>query len=294
MSDAYRRARRLALGSVTASAGLAALNLLVGFTSGSSAVLAMGVEFAGDVLASSIVLVGLLVAAKPPDENHPYGHGRIETLAGFTVGLILAAGGAGICYRSLQEIRAVHPPPGATAMIALLVAIAVRSVMGWLKFRAGRQLLSASLVADAWNDTVDILSASAALLAVFLSRLESGRFAAADHYGGFAVGLIVILMGLRVVRDASLELADTMPDPDKAAQLKDVALQVDGVRRVEQQRARKTGLQYHADLHIEVDPQLTVLASHAIAASVRRHIRDKLPWVADVLVHVEPDERPGA
>jgi cation diffusion facilitator family transporter len=294
MSDAFRRARRLAVASVTVSAGLAATNLLVGLTSGSSAVLALGVEFAGDVLASSVVLVGLLVAAKPPDENHPYGHGRIETLAGFTVGLILAAGGSGICYRSLQEIREVHPPPGTAAIAVLFVAIAVRSVMGWLKFRTGRQLRSASLVADAWNDTVDILSATAALIAVWLSRLESGRFAAADHYGGFAVGLIVILTGLRVVREASLELADTMPEPEMALRLKEVALKVDGVRRVEQQRARKTGLQYHADLHIEVDPQLTVLASHAIAAAVRRRVRDELPWVADVLVHVEPDERPGA
>jgi len=288
MQDAFGQARRLALASVMASAGLATMNVLVGFASGSSAVLATGVEFAGDVLASSVVLVALLMASRPPDDNHPYGHGRIETLAGFTVGLILALGGAGICYRSLQEIRGVHAPPGTGAIVALLIAIAVRGSMAFAKFRAGRRLLSRSLVADAWNDAVDILSAFGALTAVLLARLDPVRFLAADHYGGFAVGLIVIVTGVRVVRDASLELADTMPEPDKADELREVALTVDGVRGVEKQRARKTGFQYHVDLHIEVDPELTVRESHAIAATVRRRLRDELPWVADVLVHVEP------
>jgi len=160
--------------------------------------------------------------------------------------------------------------------------------MSALKFRVGRQLRSASLVADAWNDAVDILAAAAALTAVALARHDSVRFLAADHYGGFAVGLVVILTGVRVFRGASLELMDTMPDAAAMQALRATALEVRGVRGVDKCYARKTGFSYHVDLHIEVDPRLTVEASHAIAGQVRSLVRERLGWVADVLVHVEP------
>ena len=288
MENRYDPLTRVALAGIVVSAGLAAMNIAVGFMSQSSSVVAVGIEFLGDVLASAVVLAGLVLAARPPDQNHPYGHGRLETLAGFTVGMILAIGGAGIAYRSLHEVQAAHPPPGGIALASLGLAIAVRSVMFSIKLRAGRRQLSAALVADAWNDAVDVLSCTAALVAVALARVNPDRFLSADHYGGFAVGLVVILTGVRVARDASLELADTMPEPERAREVWDVARSVPGVRDVEQPRARKTGLQYHVDLHIKVDPELSVRASHAIAKDVRRIVRDRLPWVADVLIHVEP------
>src|SRR6187397_2797536 len=136
---------RVAVAGVVVSAGLAAMNITVGFMSLSSSVLAVGFEFLGDVLASAVVLAGLVLAARPPDQNHPYGHGRLETLAGLTVGMILAVGGAGIALRSLHEVRAAHPPPGAVAVVSLGLAIAVRSVMFSIKLRAGRRQLSAAL-----------------------------------------------------------------------------------------------------------------------------------------------------
>jgi cation diffusion facilitator family transporter len=240
------------------------------------------------VLASTVVLLGMIAAGKPADDNHPYGHGRVETLAAFLVGLIPAAGGLGICWNSLQAVGLQHPPPAPAALMALVIAIVVRAVMGGVKFRTGRRIRSASLVADAWNDAVDILAAFAALIAVALAMYDSDRFLAADHYGGFAVGLIVILTGLRVLREASLELMDTMPSGEMIARVRRAAAGVPGVAGVDKTYARKTGLRYHVDLHIEVDPSLTVAASHDIAGHVRSRVRDELGWVADVLVHVEP------
>lgn len=282
------RAHRLALIGVVVSAALAVLNVGVGLVTLSTSVLAIGVEFAGDVLASTLVLIGLRVASRPADENHPYGHGRAETIAGLLVGIILVLGGAGITYRSLAAMSEIHPAPGRLALAALIVAIVARTIMSTLKFRAGRRVGSTSLVADAWNDAVDILSALAALVAVALARLDPERFLRADHYGGVCVGLVVIVTGMRVARDASLALADTMPDSSMTDELRRVVASVDGVLGVEQQRARKTGLQYHVDVHIEVDPQLTVQASHEIAHAVKSRVRRELAWVADVLVHVEP------
>lgn len=289
-----RSGRRVALAGIGASLALASINIVVGVMTRSTSVFATGVEFAGDVLASTVVLFGLIAAARPADDNHPYGHGRIETLAAFVVGLVLSAGGAGICWNSLQEVGSPHAAPSAWALAALIVAIAVRAVMSALKFRIGRRIRSSSLVADAWNDAVDILSAAAALTAVALTIYDNERFHAADHYGGFVVGVVVIVTGLRVLRDASLELMDTMPHPEMMASVRDAALAVPGVSGVDKAYARKTGMAYHVDLHIEVDPAMSVAAAHAVSGMVRHRVRAEVPWVADVLVHVEPDRAPVA
>jgi cation diffusion facilitator family transporter len=289
---AWDLGRRLATASAIVSAMLAAASVTVGVMTGSTAVVATGLELAGDVLSSTVVLVGLVLASRPADANHPYGHGRVETLAGLLVGLLLILGGGGVAYRSLLAVDASHSPPGVAALWVLVCTMTVRSVMFGLKFRAGRQIGSASLVADAWNDAVDILSAAAAFVAVALTRINPDRFLAADHYGGFAVGLIVIVTGLRVARDASLDLTDTMPAQGRMDDLRVEVLQVPGVRGLEKMFARKTGLQYHIDLHLEVDPEMTVRVSHDIAHDVKQRVRERLPWVADVLVHVEPAPDP--
>jgi cation diffusion facilitator family transporter len=274
--------------SVAASAALAIANVSVGLLARSTSVVAAGLEFAGDVLSSTIVFLCMVIAARPPDANHPYGHGRFEILAGLLVGLILVLGGFGIAFGSLDKVGELHPPFGAVAIVPLAAAVAVKGMLAAVKFRTGRRINSAALVADAWNDAVDILSALVAMVAVGLTLHNPEKFAAADHYGGFAVGVIVIVTGVRVVRDASFELTDTMPSAAMLAKIREFALEVPGVEGVEKCFARKTGLQYHVDIHIEVDPTLTVAHSHDIAREVKHHLRRRVNSVADVLVHVEP------
>jgi cation diffusion facilitator family transporter len=198
------------------------------------------------------------------------------------------AGGAGIMWRALATVGTERPIPGVLGVVVLVVAIAVRSAMATRKFRVARRLGSLALRSDAWNDAVDILSAAVALAAVLLSRLLPGTFADADRYGAAAVGLVVVLTGTRVARAATLDLADTMPDRAKLDAVRRIALSVAGVEAVEKQHARKTGLHYHIDLHVEVDPDMTVRDSHRIAHEVQNAVRGQLTWVADVLVHVEP------
>ena len=153
--------------------------------------------------------------------------------------------------------------------------------------RRGKRTRSAALKADAWHDLVDLCSSGIALSAVLLSILFPDLHAA-DHYGGFAIGVIVIFLGLRVARETTLQLMDTMPDETQMAQIRAAGLRVTGALGIEKCFARKTGLRYHVDLHLEVDPCLTVLASHEIAHAVRINIKKELDWVEDVLVHVEP------
>jgi cation diffusion facilitator family transporter len=147
--------------------------------------------------------------------------------------------------------------------------------------------------ADARHDLLDLSSGLVALAGLSLALLHP-EYAAADHYAGFAIGLIVIFVGLRVARETVLFLTDTMPDAKQMSEIRAAALRVPGAKGVEKCFARKTGLRYHVDLHLEVDPQLTVRDSHDLATTVRFAVKAEVPWVEDVLVHVEPYESPGA
>ena len=283
-----RASRVIAVTSMLASAALSAAKIIVGLHADSTAVVSDGLESAGDVLASGLALFGLMLAAKPPDIEHPYGHGRGEILSALIVGMMLTASGSLISFRSLERIREVRHAPAAYAIWPLIASIVIKSIMSLMKRRYGRKIRSSALLADAWNDTVDILSGSTALVALGITLYDPVKFVAADHLGGAAVGIIVIFLGVRVVRDTTLQLMDTMPDPADMDHIRQVALRVPGALGIEKCYARKTGLQWHVDLHLEVDPAMSVYESHEIATQVRIRIKEELDWVADVLVHVEP------
>ncbi len=280
--------RRIAITSMLISAGLAATKIVIGLHASSTATVSDGIESAGDVLASGLVLPGLIIAAKPPDNEHPYGHGRLETLSALAVGMLLVATGVLIAFESLHLSHASGQTPAAYAIWPLIASILIKSVMSASKRHYGRKIQSSGLIADAWNDTVDILSGTTALLGLGLTLLAPEKFAAADHIGGSAVGVIVVFLGIRVVRDTVVQLMDTMPDPEAMHRIRMAGLTVPGVLGIEKCFARKTGLKWHVDLHLEVDPAMSVYESHEIATQVKAKIRSEIDWVADVLVHVEP------
>lgn len=280
--------QRLAILGMIVSGALAVLKVFFGLRGHSTAVVADGLESASDVFASGFVLLGLTLASKPADADHPYGHGRAEILTGLIIGLGLTAGGALVCYGSLESLGHPHPPVALWVIWPVLASLAAKAILAAFKFRYGRRMHSAALTADAWNDAMDTLSAAVALVAVGLALTDPVRFHNADRYGGAAVGLIVIMVGVRVARETALQLMDTMPDEELMRQIRAAAAHVPGALGVEKCFARKTGLRYHVDLHLEVDPNMTVRQSHEIAHEVRLRIVQSLDWVADVLVHVEP------
>lgn len=282
------RARQIAILGMVVSAFLAILKITVGAFAHSAAVSADGFESATDVFTSGLVLVGLVLAARPADQNHPYGHGRVEILTGLLLGFILVGAGVGISWHGLTGAADETRIPASYAIWPVLISIGAKFWLLFLKYRHGRDIGSSSLVADAANDAMDMLSGGVALGALWLTLSNPTRFLRADHYGAFVVGLIVIVAGMRVMYESAMQLMDTMPDERSMLKIREVALSVRDVAGVEKCFARKTGFKYHVDLHLEVDPEITVRASHEIATLVRDRIRQQLPWVADVLIHVEP------
>ncbi len=279
--------RRIALFSVSVGIFLAALKIYIGYRTRSTSVFSDGLEAGGDVLCSAIVFFGLWLAGKPPDKEHPYGHGRYEALAGLGVGGVLLLAGAAIFWHGLTSASR-HSFLPTYALYPLLLAVALKAALAATKFTTGRRISSPSLEADAWHDLTDLLSTAIALIAVGVTILDPQRFGNADQIGGVLIGLIVTGLAVQVVRRTVDNLLDTMPESSKLAELRSLALRVPGALGIEKCFARRTGLKYHVDLHLEVDPLLTVSESHEIAARVRSEVKGKLSWVADVLIHVEP------
>lgn len=282
-----RIGRRIALVSVSVGVVLAVVKIWVGLSAGSASVVSDGLEAAGDVLSSGIVYAGLWLASKPPDYEHPYGHGRYETLAGLAVGAILFLGGAAIFWHGFRHL---HQPAEVQryALYPLAAAVILKIGLAVSKFRAAKRIASTALEADGWHDITDLLSTTVAIVAVGFTLADPLRFGTADHVGGMLIGVIIFFMSVQVVRRTVMQLLDTMPESGKMRQIREVALSVPGALGIEKCFARRTGLKYHVDLHLEVDPDLTVRESHEIATEVKHSVKQRLRWVADVLVHVEP------
>ena len=280
---------RVAAASVALNLLLAVAAVWAGWAGHSATVLAAGIEFAADVAASLVVLVGFWYASCPADWNHPYGHGRAETLTGLLVGLGLVLVGLAIVARGFTLMGAgPRAVPAAFTVWPLTAALFVKGALMATKWRVARRIGSQAMLADAWNDSVDVLSSLAALVALGLALSAPDRFGAADAVGAVLVGAFVIVAGIGVVRTTSLDLIDTMPPETLMGEVRRTALGVDGVRGVEKCFGRRTGLQYHVDLHLEVDGWITVDEGHRIAARTRDAVRRQVPAVSDVLVHVEP------
>jgi cation diffusion facilitator family transporter len=279
--------RRIALVSVVLGVVLAVAKIAAGFAAHSAAVVSDGFESAGDVFSSGIVYMGLLLASKPPDAEHPYGHGRYETLAGLAVGALLLVMGCFIFWHALTHFSE-QSVIASFALYPLVAAVVLKSSLAFSKFRIGRRIASTSLEADAWHDVTDLISTAIAFTATVLILVSPTRFAMADHVGAMVIGVIIFALSLRVVHGVLNQLLDTMPEPEKMAEIREVAAAVPGALGIEKCFARRTGLRYHVDLHLEVDPEMTVRESHDVAAEVKHRLKDRLHWIADVLVHVEP------
>src|SRR5579884_1463921 len=223
MDSGGRTGRRIAVAGIGISGALAVLKIAVGVRANSVAVISDGLESAGDVFTSGLVFLGLLVASRPPDKEHPYGHGRFEILTGLAVGALLTVAGSLICFTALQNGLAVDHVPKPFALWALLISIAAKTGLWLTKRYYGRRIHSVALVADSLNDATDVLSAAVALAALGLALLNPS-LAAADHIGGALVGVIVIVLGARVIYETSSQLMDTMPSEPMLSEIRDAAL----------------------------------------------------------------------
>ncbi|MEE2772540.1 MAG: cation diffusion facilitator family transporter [Bacteroidota bacterium] len=276
--------------SIAGNACLAIAKFLTGFFGNSYALIADAIESTTDVFSSILVLLGLRYAAKPADDNHPYGHGRAEPLFTFMVVGFLIVSATIIAYESIENIRTPHETPKAYTLLVLAVIIIIKEIFYRIVKRKGRETNSSVLEADAWHHRSDAITSLMAFIGISIALVMGDGYEVADDWAALFASGFILYNAYLILRPALGEIMDEHMHEELEADIRSIAITHPGVVETEKCYIRKTGMTYHVDLHIAVDALITVKEGHDIAHRVKDDILQELPEVADVLIHVEPDD----
>lgn len=268
---------------------LAGVKIGSGFAGRSYALVADGIESLSDVFSSLVVVVGLRIAMRPPDENHPYGHGKAEPIAGLMVGVALLLAAGLIIHQSVHRILTPQQeaPARFTLIVLAIVIVAKESLFRYVA-KVGKRIESTAVSVDAWHHRSDAITSALAFVGISIALIGGPGWERADSYAALLAAGIIGFNALRLIGPALYELTDVAPTNGLNDQVKAVARTVPGVVDLDKCLIRKMGLEYYVDLHVIVDPELTVWKGHAIAHDVKDAIRKANPRIAEVLVHIEP------
>lgn len=276
--------------SIASNAALAAVKGLAGFFGHSYALIADAIESTTDIFASLLVLLGLKYASRPADDNHPYGHGRIEPLITFAVVGFLIVSAVAIAYQSWQHIGTPHALPKPWTLIVLGVIIGWKEFSFQMVLRRSKQTNSSSLKADAWHHRSDAITSISAFVGISIALIMGEGYESADDWAALLASGFILYNSYLIFRPALGEIMDEHVFDDLIAEIRIIALTVPGVEGTEKCFIRKSGLVYHVDLHALVAAQLTVRQGHDIAHALKDTLREQLPQLGHVLIHIEPDE----
>lgn len=254
----------------------------------SYALIADAVESATDIVSSGIVWLGLRHAAREPDENHPYGHGKAEPLAAILVSGALMGAAAFIAYESIRHIQTPHALPARFTLVVLALIIAIKETLYRRVLRVGQEVDSAAVKADAWHHRADAITSLTAFVGISIALVGGPGYEGADDWAALVACGFILYNAYHIFRPAFGEMMDEAPDGNWPEDIKALAETVPGVVGTEKCFVRKMGLEYFADLHVMVDGRLSVREGHAIAGAVKATIKKARPAVYNVLVHVEP------
>jgi cation diffusion facilitator family transporter len=282
------RGRRAALVATASGTLLAAVKIGAGLAGNSYALIADGVESFLDIFSSLVVWGGLRIAARPPDDNHPYGHGKAEALAGLAVALTLLFVAVALAVQSVREILTPHHAPAPFTLAVLAGVVLVKETLfAWVS-RIARELRSTALQADAWHHRSDSLTSAAAFIGISLALAGGKGWESLDDWAALFACAVIGFNGVRLARLAVADVMDAAAPAEVESGIRETARRVPGVLDVDKCFARKSGPGWLVDLHVVVDGKLPVAEGHRIGHAVQRALRESNLGILDVLVHVEP------
>jgi cation diffusion facilitator family transporter len=285
----YREVRKVTVVGGVVDLLLGIVKIVVGMTGNSQALLADGVHSLSDLATDFLVLFAAKHSHREADEEHPYGHGRIETVATVILGVALALVAIGICYDALHRMREpdLLGHPGMLALLVALVSVASKEIIYHYTVRAARRLRSNMLHANAWHSRSDAISSIVVVIGVAGTMYG---FTYLDAIAAAAVGLMIAKIGWDLLWKSLQELIDTSLEEDKVAAIRSAILGVAGVRALHMLRTRRSGSDALVDVHILVDPGLSVSEGHMIGEHVRTRLIGEMDDVSDVTVHIDPED----
>ena len=289
MSSArLQRSLRATFLGLAANVALTVAKFLAGILGHSQALIADAVESLADIFSSIIVWRGLVVAETPPDEDHPYGHGKAEPLSAAIVSLMLLLAAVWIAFNALHELNAPRIAPSQWTLVILIIIIGVKESLFRFVLRESETVSSSAVETDAWHHRSDAITSAAAFLGISISLIGGKGYEAADNWAAVAAAAVIAWNGWRLLRPAFNELMDRSPDRELIEKIRTISKSIAGVDDIDKCHVRKMGYQFFVDIHVVVDPQMTVERSHRIGHDVKDKLRAEIPAVRDVLVHIEP------
>ena len=267
---------------------LAIVKIVTGIVGNSYALIADGIESTADIVSSLVVWTGLKISSLPADQDHPYGHGKAESIAGLVVALALLAAAVFIAVQSVREIITPHHAPAWFTLLVLALVIGTKEALYRFVLRVGDELTSVAVKGDAWHHRSDAITSAAAFVGISIALIGGKGYEAADDWAALLACGVIGFNGYRVFRVALDEVMDAAVSPSLLDEVRLEAARVDGVIRVDECRIRKSGLGLFVDLQVRVDGNLTVFRGNDIAEDVATRLRASKLGVSGVMVHVEP------
>ncbi|MBL9127088.1 MAG: cation transporter, partial [Verrucomicrobiales bacterium] len=235
---------------------------------------------------------GLMVSARPADEDHPYGHGKAEPMAGMVVALMILGAAGWIGWRSVWEIRHPHHAPEWYTLVVLALVVVTKEAWSRRVIAAGNAMESTALRGDGWHHRSDALTSLAAFVGIGIALVGGAGYEPADDWAALVACGIMAYNGVRLMQAAADDLMDRSVSPAQLARVRSLAAEVDGVIEIEKCRIRRMGLGLVMDIHVVVDGGATVRRGHEIAHAVKDRLVDSGQRIHDVTVHVEPHDEP--
>lgn len=269
---------------------LAAIKIFTGVVGNSYALIADGIESFSDVFSSIVVYSGLRIASVPPDEHHPYGHGKAEPIAAAIVSLFLVGAAIIISLQSVSEILEPQMAPAPYTLIVLIGVIIIKESLFRYVIKVGDSIESIAVKTDAWHHRSDAITSAAASIGISIALIGGEGWENADDFAALFASAVILYNAMRLLKPAVQDLMDHSPPSSFEDDVREIASKVDGVVALDKYRARKVGFVYFIDLDVIVKGTISVSEGHDIGHNVREEIKKQKSNVADVFTHVEPDD----
>jgi cation diffusion facilitator family transporter len=277
-----------ALKGILVNGGLGAAKLAAGVLGHSYALIADACESFADVMGSCVTFYALKKASEPADVDHPAGHGRAETLASAVTALALVGVGALIFWQAALSLNELRRAPSPLTLLVLVPVILIKEQMfNWMRAR-GKKIGSLAVVADAWHQRSDVVTSLAALTGIIVAWAGGAAWSHADSWAALAASVWLAGTGLWLLGPTLHELMEGSVDPALLQFIEETSRNCPGIAGVDKVWVRKLGMRLMVDLHIEVDPDISVQEGHRLSHEVKAKLQAELPQVRDVMVHVEP------
>jgi len=276
--------------SIFSNSCLALIKAFAGFFGNSYALIADAIESTTDIFSSLLVLLGFKYAKRPADENHPYGHGKIEPLITFLVVVFLVSSATMIAHESIKNIQTPHKTPASWTLIVLGLIILWKEISFRIVIKKSKETNSSSLKADAWHHRSDAITSVMAFVGISIAIIFGEGYETADDWAALLASAFIYYNSFLILRPALGEIMDEQLYDDLLITIREKSTEVNGILGTEKCFIRKAGMKYHIDLHAIVDGNISVKEGHDLSHRLKDYLRKEIPNLGHVLIHIEPHD----